>query len=107
MLAEPTGFGKVDAMEGEWECVVVGGGAAGLSAALVLGRARKRTLVVDAGEQSNLPAHGIGGLLGHDGRPPADLYALGRAEIAAYPSVELRQGRVRHASNNDGGFTVT
>ena len=59
-------------MDVDWECVIVGGGAAGLSAALVLGRrARRRTLVVDAGRQSNRSAHGIGGLLGHDGCPPA------------------------------------
>ncbi|WP_156765640.1 FAD-binding protein, partial [Mycobacterium sp. 1245499.0] len=60
-------------MNTTWDCVVVGGGAAGLSAGLVLGRARRRTLLVDAGQQSNLPAHAIGGLLGHDGRPPGTL----------------------------------
>ena len=77
-------------MNSIWDCVVVGGGAAGLSAGLVLGRARRRTLLVDAGQQSNLAAHGIGGLLGHDGRPPGELYEAGRREIAAYPSVEVR-----------------
>src|SRR5690242_103320 len=77
-------------MNTTWDCVVVGGGAAGLSAGLVLGRARRRTLLVDAGQQSNLAAHGIGGLLGHDGRPPGELYEAGRREIAAYPSVEVR-----------------
>ena len=69
----------------DWECLVVGGGAAGLSAALVLGRARRRTLIIDAGRPSNLAAHGIGGLLGHDGRPPAELYELGRKELQRYP----------------------
>jgi thioredoxin reductase len=81
-------------MNSVWDCVVVGGGAAGLSAGLVLGRARRRTLLVDAGQQSNLAAHGVGGLLGHDGRQPAELYEAGRREIAAYPSVELRTGEV-------------
>jgi thioredoxin reductase len=81
-------------MNTTWDCVVVGGGAAGLSAGLVLGRARRRTLLVDAGQQSNLAAHGIGGLLGHDGRPPGELYDAGRREIAAYPSVEVRTGEV-------------
>ena len=81
-------------MEAQWDCIVVGGGAAGLSAALVLGRARRRTLVVDAGAPSNGAAHGIGGLLGSDGRPPAELYARGRAELGAYPSVEVRSGEV-------------
>jgi thioredoxin reductase len=81
-------------MDNIWDCVIVGGGAAGLSAGLVLGRARRRALLVDAGEQSNLPAHGIGGLLGHDGRVPAEFYAAGRRELAAYPSVEYRTGEV-------------
>ncbi|WP_078312542.1 MULTISPECIES: NAD(P)/FAD-dependent oxidoreductase [unclassified Mycobacterium] len=81
-------------MNTTWDCIVVGGGAAGLSAGLVLGRARRRTLLVDAGQQNNLAAHGIGGLLGHDGRPPGELYEAGRREIAAYPSVEVRTGEV-------------
>src|SRR6202008_1864318 len=85
-----SGQGRV--MNSIWDCVVVGGGAAGLSAGLVLGRARRRTLLADAGQQSNLAAHGIGGLLGHDGRPPGELYDAGRQEIAAYPAVEVRTG---------------
>lgn len=89
-------------MQNEWECAIVGGGAAGLSAALVLGRARRRTLVIDAGEQSNRAAHGIGGLLGHDGRPPADLYADGRRELTKYPSVQFVEGRVTGATAHDG-----
>jgi thioredoxin reductase len=89
-----------------WDCVVVGAGAAGLSAALVLGRARRRTLVLDAGAQSNRPARGIGGLLGQDGRPPADFYAAGRAELAAYPTVELRDEEVRSGARHDGGFAL-
>jgi thioredoxin reductase len=93
-------------METRWDCIVVGAGAAGLSAALVLGRARQRTLVVDAEGQSNSPAEGIGGLLGHDGRPPSDFYAAGRAELAAYPTVELRFGEVMRGDRHDGGFIL-
>jgi thioredoxin reductase len=93
-------------MDIEWDCVVVGGGAAGLSAALVLGRSRRRTLLVDEGEQSNLAAHGIGGLLGHDGRPPAELYAAGRTELAAYPTVEVRRGAVTTGISDDGSFVL-
>ena len=90
-------------MNNTWDCIIVGGGAAGLSAALVLGRARKRTLLVDAGQQSNLPSHGIGGLLGHDGRKPAELYEAGRRELSAYPSVEVRIGEVVTGERSDGG----
>jgi thioredoxin reductase len=89
-----------------WEVVIVGGGAAGLSAALVLGRARRWTLVLDAGEQSNRPAHGIGGLLGHDGLAPAELYRKGRQELRAYPSVEVRDARVTGGAPDEGGGFV-
>jgi thioredoxin reductase len=88
------------------DCIVIGGGAAGLSAALVLGRARRRTLLVDAGEQSNRPSHGIGGLLGHDGLPPAELYARGHAELAAYPGVEVRAATAVDAEAEPDGFAV-
>ncbi len=93
-------------MDNPWDCVIIGGGAAGLSAALVLGRARRRILVVDAGLQSNLAAHGIGGLLGFDGVAPADLYARARRELASYPTVEVRDGEVRSAHADDDGFRV-
>ncbi|CAA9515296.1 MAG: Thioredoxin reductase [uncultured Solirubrobacteraceae bacterium] len=93
-------------MNTNWDCIVVGAGAAGLSAALVLGRARQRTLVVDAAGQSNRDAHGIGGLLGHDRRPPAEFYAGGRAELAEYPTVQLRAGEVVDGEPQGEGFVL-
>jgi thioredoxin reductase len=93
-------------MDTTWDCIVVGGGAAGLSAALVLGRARRRTLVVDGEGQSNRAAEGIGGLLGHDGRPPAEFYAAGRDELATYPNVLLRSGEVLGGERHDAGFVL-
>ncbi|MGI5424291.1 NAD(P)/FAD-dependent oxidoreductase [Streptomyces sp. CA-179760] len=77
----------------KYAVVVVGGGAAGLSAALVLGRARQRTLVVDAGEPRNAPAAHMQGFLTRDGMPPAEFLAIGREEIARY-GVELVRDRV-------------
>ncbi len=94
-------------MDTTWDCIIVGGGAAGLSAGLVLGRARRRTLLLDAGTQSNLAAHGIGGLLGHDGRPPAQLYEIGRTELGAYPSVEVRSATVVTAVRDGADFVLT
>jgi thioredoxin reductase len=68
----------------EYDVVVVGGGAAGLSAALVLSRAGRRVLVVDAGAPRNAPAAHMHGFLSRDGLPPADLLQLGQEEVAGY-----------------------
>jgi len=73
--------------------VVVGGGAAGLSAALVLGRARRRVAVVDGGRPRNAPAAHMHGFLGSDGLPPAELLARGRDELTRY-GVDLVAGTV-------------
>ncbi len=81
-----------DEADETYEVIVIGGGAAGLSAALVLGRARRRTLVVDAGEPRNAPAAHMHGYLTRDGMAPADFLAAGREEIARY-GVELVRDR--------------
>jgi thioredoxin reductase len=91
----------------DWECVVVGGGVAGLGAALVLGRARRRTLVLDRGGQSNCAASHVGGLLGHDGISPAELYARGREQLAAHDSVVLRDAEAVDARADGDAFVVT
>ena len=67
-----------------YDVVVIGGGAAGLSAALVLSRARRKVLVVDAGEPRNAPATHMHGYLSRDGMPPAELLATGRSEVDGY-----------------------
>ena len=79
--------------EDAYDVVVVGGGAAGLSAALVLGRARRRVAVIDAGAPRNAPAAHMHGFLSRDGMPPADLLAEGRDEVAGY-GVELVNDQV-------------
>src|ERR1700761_2167052 len=90
-----------------YDCVVVGAGAAGLSAALVLGRARMKTLVVDAGAQSNRPSTGIGGLLGADQVAPDAFYAAGRAEAGKYEAVAFRDGTVESGARDDATGTFT
>ncbi|MFF5370534.1 NAD(P)/FAD-dependent oxidoreductase [Streptomyces sp. NPDC013187] len=99
-------------MTEKYAVVVIGGGAAGLAAALVLGRARHRTLVVDAGEPRNAPAAHMQGYLTRDGMPPAEFLALGREEIARY-GVELVRDRVVDVARGEDltgvegeGFTV-
>jgi thioredoxin reductase len=88
------------------DCAIVGGGAAGLSAALVLGRARRSAVVFDAGEQSNLVAPHVGGLFGHDRGPPTDVYRIARDQLSPYPTVEIRRSNVTAARPVDGGFAV-
>jgi thioredoxin reductase len=85
-----------------YDVVVVGGGAAGPGAALVLGRARRRVAVVDAGAPRNAPAAHMQGFLSRDGMPPADLLAAGRAEAAGY-GVELVEDTVTAI---EAGFVV-
>jgi thioredoxin reductase len=89
------------------DCAIVGGGAAGLSAALVLGRARRTAVVLDAGEQSNLVAPHVGGLFGHDRGPPADVYRIARDQLAPYPTVEVRRSNVTAVRPIEGGFALT
>ena len=67
-----------------YDIVIIGGGAAGLSAALVLTRARRRVLVVDSGAPRNAPAAHLHGYLSRDGMPPGDLLAAGREEVRGY-----------------------
>ncbi len=84
------------------DVVIVGGGAASLNAALVLGRARRRVAVVDAGAPRNAPASHMHGFLSRDGMPPADLLGAGRAEVTGY-GVELVDDHVLAIGS---GFSV-
>ena len=90
-----------------WDCIVVGAGAAGLSAALVLGRARRRTLLVDSGEQSNRAAAAVGGFLGADGMAPAELYERSRASLERYPAVDFHAGSIVDGRTGGAGFELT
>ncbi|MDG6108493.1 NAD(P)/FAD-dependent oxidoreductase [Dactylosporangium aurantiacum] len=80
-------------MQSEYDVVVIGGGAAGLSAALTLSRARRRVLVVDAGSPRNAPAGHVHNYLGRENTPPGELLAIGREEVALYGG-EVRPGTV-------------
>ncbi|WP_285607214.1 NAD(P)/FAD-dependent oxidoreductase [Actinokineospora globicatena] len=93
-------------MEEQWDVVVVGGGVAGLSAALMLGRARRRVVVVDAGSPRNRFADHMHGVLGHEGVEPGELTRRGRAEAAGY-GVEFRTGQVERLDQTGGGVVVT
>src|SRR5207248_3784026 len=85
-----------------YDVVVIGGGPAGLNAALVLGRARRRVAVVDAGAPRNAPAAHMQGFLSRDGTPPLELLAAGREEILRY-GVEIVDDRLVEIAP---GFTL-
>ena len=95
-----------DEQQPRFDVVVVGGGAAGLSGALALGRARRSVLVVDAGEPRNAPAGQVHNYLGREGTAPGELLAIGRAEVAQY-GVAVREGVAISAAATSTGFTVT
>src|SRR3954471_24042780 len=94
-----------DSDSGTWDCVIVGAGPAGLNAALVLGRARRRVLVLDSARPRNYATHEMHGVLGHDGLDPADLRARGRAELARY-GVEVVSAEVEDAETLDGAVRL-
>ncbi|NQX11681.1 NAD(P)/FAD-dependent oxidoreductase [Microbacteriaceae bacterium VKM Ac-2855] len=89
----------------QYDVVIVGGGPAGASAAVALGRARRSVLLLDAGEPRNAPADGVHNVLTRDGTPPLELLALARAEAEGY-GVTVRRARVVSASATAAGVEV-
>ncbi|MFE4497174.1 NAD(P)/FAD-dependent oxidoreductase [Streptomyces niveus] len=90
----------------DFDVVVIGGGPAGLSAALTLARARRSVLVVDAGEPRNAPASHVHNYLGREGVAPGELLAVGREEVAGYGG-EFMAGRVATVKGSAAdGFRV-
>src|SRR5207302_2788859 len=89
-----------------YDVVIVGAGPAGLSAALILGRCRRRVLVCDDGQPRNAASHGLHGFLTRDGIPPAELLRIGREQLAPYAGVELRHATVTNARRLADGFEL-
>jgi thioredoxin reductase len=103
-VRDPRGFSLVDMSQ--YDVVAIGGGAAGLSAALVLSRARRKVLVVDAGTPRNAPAAHMHGYLSRDGLPPGELLAFGRNEVKSYGGDILEGTATELMSDGRSGFWV-
>jgi thioredoxin reductase len=89
------------------DVIVVGAGPAGLSAALMLGRCRRKVLVFDGGRPRNAPSHALHGFLTRDGTSPAEFLRLARAELTQYETVSVRHAEVTAAEcRSDGRFVV-
>ena len=90
-----------------FDCIIVGGGPAGLSAALMLGRCRRRVLLCDVGRQRNLPSKAMHGYPTRDGTEPAEFLRLARAELGRYGTIECREVEIVDATRTPAGFEVS
>src|SRR6188508_2684177 len=90
-----------------YDVIVIGAGPAGLSAALMLGRCRRRVLVCDTGRPRNAASRAMHGFLSRDGMPPGEFLQISRAQLARYDTVELRDVEVVAAECRDSRFHVT
>lgn len=91
-----------------YDALIVGGGPAGLSAALVLGRARRRVLVLDSGQPRNALSPAAHSVFTRDGTPPSELLRLGREDLRHYDGVEIREAEVTEVEPREkGGFSAT
>ena|SRR5690349_9032753 len=89
-----------------YDVIIVGGGPAGLQAALTLGRGRKRVLLCDAGPPRNAAAVHVQNFVTRDGTPPSEFRRIAREQLAAYPSVQIASSRVEEISGSIGAFRV-
>jgi thioredoxin reductase len=89
-----------------YDCIIVGAGPGGLSAALMLGRCRRRVLVCEAGDPRNSRARELHNYLTRDGTPPLEFLRLARKEVEEYPTIEFLSAQVVDARRTSDGFTV-
>jgi thioredoxin reductase len=89
-----------------YDILIVGGGPGGLSAALALGRARKRVLLCDSGPRRNAAASHLHNFVTRDGTPPEEFRRIAREQLATYPNVEVRDVRVESVSGTRGAFLI-
>lgn len=88
----------------DYDVIVVGAGSAGLSAALTLGRCRRRVLLADGGAPRNAPSPAVHGFLTRDGTRPAKLLELGRKQLEPYPTIDVRELKINKLRKLDRGF---
>ena len=88
------------------DTIIVGGGPAGLSGALLLGRCRRKVLLFDEGRPRNEASPAVHAFLGHEGIAPLDLLERGRDELARYPNVASYKRRVENIEKEPGFYKV-
>jgi thioredoxin reductase len=95
------------AADSPFDVAIVGGGPAGLAAALVLGRMRRRVLLLDADDPAHARSDGVHGFFAHDGIPPLELRRIGREQLRPYDTVTVRRVEVEHVSSTSDCFSVS
>jgi thioredoxin reductase len=90
----------------DYDVIIVGGGPAGLNAALILGRCRRGVLLVDSGNPRNAVSRGVHGFLTRDGELPFEMRRIGREQLRPYPSVQVRDGEICEAKCHGDWFEV-
>jgi thioredoxin reductase len=90
-----------------YDVAIIGGGPAGLNAALLLGRARRHVLLCDTGKPRNSASRAMHGFLSRDGFAPTELRRIGRAELQKYEGIDTREAAVTRASADESGFAIT
>jgi thioredoxin reductase len=94
-------------MKADYDVVIVGGGPSGLAAALTMGRALRRVLLVDGGTPRNARAHEVHNFVTRDGTPPAEFRRIAREQLAKYETVKIRDALVTGAKAEGAGFVVS
>lgn len=89
-----------------YDVIVIGGGPAGLQAALTLGRMHRSALVLDSGAYRNGPVRHMHNVIANDGTPPSEFRAISRAQLGAYPTIELRDAAATAVLRESDGFRV-
>jgi thioredoxin reductase len=93
-------------MSDSYDVAIVGGGPAGLAAALILGRMRRRVLLLDADDPAHAPSDGVHGLFGHDGVPPLELRQIARDQLRPYESVTVQMAEAEEVRKAPSGFSL-
>ena len=94
-------------MKFDHDVLIVGAGNAGLSAALTLGRCRRRVLLADGGPTRNAPSPAVHSFFSRDGIQPAELLEKGRTQLKPYANVELKEAKIKRLAKLPGGFEAT